>query len=351
MLGKFIFAGDEKLYVRGVTYGAFEPDAETYVVAPEHERSATGHAITLHKPLRAHAAVIPDAHVRAWSTNGTPADCVALGTSQWDKVDLVLSGINLGLNLGNSAWHSGTLAAAKQAVLLGTRALDPRTVPSSWRETRNELKVRCPTSNGVDIPANRAHRGFLTLRSRRASVDDASVLKYPLRGTPGRSRARSLRPAGLPAFVGQDFFLAGYRVFARLRLSDGRTLRGLRILRSDADRWSMVAGGNLLTHYNYHRCSADVDVAGDRGGRGRDPACGGEDLPRTQQCLGGHARPVAALASTSSDSTRASAEVRSTNRGEVHGPSRRPCGSGRTPRASRTASRGFPLARRTRRGP
>jgi uncharacterized membrane protein YphA (DoxX/SURF4 family)/uncharacterized protein YqjF (DUF2071 family) len=68
--------------------------------------------------------------------------------------------------------------------------------------------------------------------------------------------ARSLRPAGLPRCFGQDFFLAGYRVFARLRVTDGRTLRGLRILRSDANRRAMVAGGNLLTHYNYHLCSA-----------------------------------------------------------------------------------------------
>jgi len=42
------------------------------------------------------------------------ADCVALGAYKWDKVDLALSGINLGSNLGNSMWHSGTLAAAKQ---------------------------------------------------------------------------------------------------------------------------------------------------------------------------------------------------------------------------------------------
>lgn len=60
-----------------------------------------------------------------------------------------------------------------------------------------------------------------------------------------------LRPAGLPAIFGQDFFLAGYRVFVRFRSASGRTLRGLRILRSSADRRLMVCAGNLLTHYNY----------------------------------------------------------------------------------------------------
>jgi 5'-nucleotidase len=59
----------------------------------------------------------------AYRVNGTPADCVALGTHHWDSVDLVLSGLNLGFNLGNAIWHSGTLAAAKQAVLLGVRGV------------------------------------------------------------------------------------------------------------------------------------------------------------------------------------------------------------------------------------
>jgi uncharacterized membrane protein YphA (DoxX/SURF4 family) len=77
-------------------------------------------------------------------------------------------------------------------------------------------------------------------------------------------QTEALRPAGLPPGAGQDFFLAGYRVFTRFRRADGRRLRGLRILRSDADRARMVAGGNLLTHYNYHRYSASVEASGDR---------------------------------------------------------------------------------------
>jgi uncharacterized membrane protein YtjA (UPF0391 family) len=77
-------------------------------------------------------------------------------------------------------------------------------------------------------------------------------------------QTRRLRPAGLPEGCGQDFFLAGYRVFVRFRTTDGRMLRGLFILRSDADRRAMVAGGNLLTHYNYHRCHAVVDESAER---------------------------------------------------------------------------------------
>jgi type IV secretory pathway TrbD component len=72
-----------------------------------------------------------------------------------------------------------------------------------------------------------------------------------------------LRPDGVPPALGGNFFLAGYRVFARFRAADGRVLRGLRILRSDTDRTLMALGGNLLTHYNYHRCRANVVAAND----------------------------------------------------------------------------------------
>lgn len=61
----------------------------------------------------------------------------------------------------------------------------------------------------------------------------------------------ALRPAGLPRWMGRDFFLSGYRIFTRFRGADGRDLRGLRILRSDTDSRIMAFAGNLLTHYNY----------------------------------------------------------------------------------------------------
>ena len=69
-------------------------------------------------------------------------------------------------------------------------------------------------------------------------------------------QTEELRPTFCPAQFGRDFFLSGYRIFARYRTSDGRTLRGLRILRSDTDTCSMAFFGNRLTHYNYQK--ADV---------------------------------------------------------------------------------------------
>ena len=80
-----------------------------------------GQAITSTRPLSYRATRLDG--IEAYRVNGTPADCVALGAHNWERVDAVLSGINLGPNLGNSIWHSGTLAAAKQAALLGIRGI------------------------------------------------------------------------------------------------------------------------------------------------------------------------------------------------------------------------------------
>jgi 5'-nucleotidase len=93
---------------------------EVRVVAPDVEQSAMGHAITIQRPLKYHRTHLAD--FEAYRVNGTPADCVALGLHHWDGADLVLSGINLGSNVGHDVWHSGTVAAAKQATLHGVRA-------------------------------------------------------------------------------------------------------------------------------------------------------------------------------------------------------------------------------------
>jgi Uncharacterized conserved protein (COG2071)/DoxX-like family len=94
-------------------------------------------------------------------------------------------------------------------------------------------------------------------------------------------QTRSLRPSPLPAACGQDFFLAGYRVFTTFRAPDGKSIRGLRILRSDANRASMVIGGNLLTHYDYHRCEAHLDRTAERVRVSVTTSDGGGDLALT----------------------------------------------------------------------
>lgn len=96
---------------------------EVRVVAPDVEQSSMGHAITASRPLFYKKSPINFEGIDAYRVNGTPADCVALGSHLWQKTDVVLSGINMGANLGNGMWHSGTLAGAKQAVLLGMKGI------------------------------------------------------------------------------------------------------------------------------------------------------------------------------------------------------------------------------------
>jgi 5'-nucleotidase len=96
---------------------------EVRVVAPDVEQSSMGHAITASRPLFYKKSPVNFEGLEAYRVNGTPADCVALGSHLWAQTDVVLSGINMGLNLGNSMWHSGTLAGAKQAALLGMKGI------------------------------------------------------------------------------------------------------------------------------------------------------------------------------------------------------------------------------------
>jgi 5'-nucleotidase len=120
---RILISNDDGIYSPGIATLA-EVASEfgsVRVVAPDVERSSMGHAITASRPLSYRATRL--GNLTAYRVNGTPADCVALGTHHWEKVDLVLSGLNHGLNLGNSIWHSGTLAAAKQAALLGLRGI------------------------------------------------------------------------------------------------------------------------------------------------------------------------------------------------------------------------------------
>ena len=121
---RILVSNDDGIYSPGIAALARSATkfGDVRVVAPDVEQSSAGHAITATRPMRYRPTRIFD-DIEAYRVNGTPADCVALGLNQWEQVDVVLSGVNLGLNLGNATWHSGTLAAAKQAVLLGTRGI------------------------------------------------------------------------------------------------------------------------------------------------------------------------------------------------------------------------------------
>jgi 5'-nucleotidase len=95
---------------------------EVTVVCPDRERSATGHGLTLHDPIRAEQVEsVFHPSIRAWASSGTPADCVklALGAILENPPDMVLSGINHGANLGTDVLYSGTVSAAMEGIIEG----------------------------------------------------------------------------------------------------------------------------------------------------------------------------------------------------------------------------------------
>src|SRR5437762_4378134 len=122
---KLLLTNDDGNYSPGIAALAkmARKFGDVQVVAPDVEQSSMGHAITHSRPLSYRKSPIHFEGIEAFRVNGTPADCVALGAHINNITDVVLSGINMGPNLGNSMWHSGTLAAAKQAVLLGMKGI------------------------------------------------------------------------------------------------------------------------------------------------------------------------------------------------------------------------------------
>ncbi len=122
---KILVSNDDGIFALGLRTLATSLESaghEITVVAPDRERSATGHGLTIHQPLRAEAIenVFPP-QVKAWSCSGTPSDCVklALGALLEEPPDLVVSGINHGANLGTDVLYSGTVSAAMEGVMEG----------------------------------------------------------------------------------------------------------------------------------------------------------------------------------------------------------------------------------------
>ena len=124
-MSNILISNDDGIFALGVRTLAntlAQAGHKVTVVCPDRERSATGHGLTLHQPLRAKEVdSIFDRSVVAWSCSGTPADCVkfALSAVLDSRPDFVYSGINHGPNLGTDVLYSGTVSAAMEGVLEG----------------------------------------------------------------------------------------------------------------------------------------------------------------------------------------------------------------------------------------
>lgn len=170
---------------------AFErdTDAEVMVIAPERQRSAMSHTITLHKPLR-----VRSHRERRFCASGSPVDCVYLGIMRLcpRKPTLVVSGINDGFNLGNDVFYSGTVGAAIEGGLRGCQAMAVSLAPgapecidkavalavSIGREIL-ERPLAAGTVLNVNVPAGDDRRYRMTRLGRRLYKDDVQERNDP----------------------------------------------------------------------------------------------------------------------------------------------------------------------------
>jgi len=103
---------------------ALKKVGDVTVVAPEREQSTMGHALTLHKPVRLFE-MGSEPGLKRYALSGTPADCVYMGIRHIlkERPDLIVSGINKGVNLGNDLYFSGTVAAAREGAVMNIPAM------------------------------------------------------------------------------------------------------------------------------------------------------------------------------------------------------------------------------------
>ncbi len=122
LIMRLLITNDDGIHSQGLKVLAkgLRSIGEVSIVAPDRERNATGHSITLHKPLR-----VQPMGLRTFSVNGTPTDCVNLAANGIlkQKPDLVISGINKGGNLGDDITYSGTVSGAMESTILGIPAV------------------------------------------------------------------------------------------------------------------------------------------------------------------------------------------------------------------------------------
>lgn len=124
---KILLTNDDGIYSEGIQILKKQLDniGEVTVIAPDRERSTIGHAMTLRKPLKMRKVKI-NGDFWGYSLDGTPADCVIIGILEImknEKIDLIVSGINCGPNLGDDIFYSGTVSAAVEGAMRNVPSL------------------------------------------------------------------------------------------------------------------------------------------------------------------------------------------------------------------------------------
>ncbi len=132
---------------------------EVVIVTPDVEQSAVGHAITIRRPRYKRTRQQGLEGLEAYRVDGTPADCVVLGVHNSGRPDVVVSGINIGSNLGYDVTHSGTVAAAIEGTTLGIPS-----IALSLRTGDRELDFSCAAAYAKELAPAAARQGLPTIK-------------------------------------------------------------------------------------------------------------------------------------------------------------------------------------------
>lgn len=137
-----LVTNDDGIHAKGINALArvLEEEHEVIVVAPDEQKSATSHSITIFRPLRIKEEKLPGIKGKAYSVDGTPADCVRIAIDQLaeKKIDMVVSGVNAGFNIGMDVLYSGTVSAAIEAAIAHIPSL---AVSSEFTEDFEQYKL------------------------------------------------------------------------------------------------------------------------------------------------------------------------------------------------------------------
>jgi 5'-nucleotidase len=168
---------------------------EVSVVAPDRERSATGHAITLDRPLR-----IEEVDEGFYSVTGTPCDAVyvALHHVLPRRPALVVSGVNRGYNLGEDVFYSGTVAAAVEGALRGVPAIAVSLGPRERREQAHHEPADPSLKSTVRVSGSQVRRKKSDEYQAAAQFASALAARVLANGLPGRTLLNVNVPPGEP---------------------------------------------------------------------------------------------------------------------------------------------------------
>lgn len=154
-----LLSNDDGILANGIRalIEALAPKYDVYVVAPDRERSAAGHSLTLHTPLRVEEVESKYGAKRCWMTTGTPGDCVKIAVNAIlapsEIPDVVISGINHGPNLGADILYSGTVSCAMEGAMMGIPSI--ATSLASLRTEYEDFKLTAEfTAKLVDLIQN-----------------------------------------------------------------------------------------------------------------------------------------------------------------------------------------------------